>query len=280
MDVHLRDLRYFVAVAEELHFTRAAERLFVSQPALSKQVRALERQLGVELLVRGPRSVSLSAAGAALLDPARALLDDWDEAVRAVGAPALVLGLQTAVGRDLLRDALSDLRATGVRVSLRLVPWVDPSAGLADRTSDVALVWLPLALTGVRTRVLATEERWVALPAGHPLAARERVGYPDLVDEAFVALPASAGPLRDFWLALDARSAPPVIGAEAESAEATFEAVAAGLGVALLAAGNADLHRRSDVVCRPVDGLEPARLALAWRADDDRPSVRALVAAF
>jgi len=87
MDVHLRDLRYFVAVAEELHFTRAAERLFVSQPALSKQVRALERQLRRPLFERDRRAVRLAAAGRALLEPARALLRDW-----AVTACADVVG--------------------------------------------------------------------------------------------------------------------------------------------------------------------------------------------
>jgi DNA-binding transcriptional LysR family regulator len=86
MDVHLRDLRYFVAVAEELHFTRAAERLFVSQPALSKQIRQLERDLRVMLLQRDHRTVSLTPAGAALLPTAQALLRDWEAAQHAIAA--------------------------------------------------------------------------------------------------------------------------------------------------------------------------------------------------
>ncbi|MDF3148982.1 LysR family transcriptional regulator, partial [Streptomyces sp. T21Q-yed] len=86
MDVHVRDLRYFTTVAEELHFTRAAERLYVSQPALSKQVRALERQLGVELFRRGPQGVSLTEAGTALLPHARRVLDAWAEGAAALEA--------------------------------------------------------------------------------------------------------------------------------------------------------------------------------------------------
>lgn len=86
MDVHLRDLRYFTEVADELHFTRAAERLRISQPALSKQIRALERQLGFSLFDRGPRSVALTAQGEALLPAARALIGDWEHALRAARA--------------------------------------------------------------------------------------------------------------------------------------------------------------------------------------------------
>ena len=87
-DVHVRDLRYFLAVAEELHFTRAAERLYVSQPALSKQIRALERQLGVELLRRDPRGVLLTEAGQALLPHARQVLAAWAAAAVAIAASA------------------------------------------------------------------------------------------------------------------------------------------------------------------------------------------------
>src|SRR3954466_10590918 len=93
-DVHVRDLRYFLAVAEELHFTRAAERLYVSQPALSKQIRALERQLGVELLRRDPRGVLLTEAGQALLPHARQVLAAWAAADRGT----LVVGMSTSPG--------------------------------------------------------------------------------------------------------------------------------------------------------------------------------------
>src|ERR671931_2722555 len=107
MDVHLRDLRYFVAVAEELHFTRAAERLHVSQPALSKQIRLLERHLRAPLFVREPRSVRLTPVGAELLAHARDVLDRWDAGLAVVNEVAasdrrvLVVGIHTSVGRDL-----------------------------------------------------------------------------------------------------------------------------------------------------------------------------------
>ena len=105
MDVNLRSLRYFVAVAEELSVTRAAERLYVSQPALSKQIQQLERTLRATLLQRDPRGVTLTAAGEELLAQARPLVAAWDTAVRAVRAAAdvrvLRLGMQTSLGRSL-----------------------------------------------------------------------------------------------------------------------------------------------------------------------------------
>ncbi|MBA9006746.1 LysR family transcriptional regulator [Thermomonospora cellulosilytica] len=285
MDAHLRELRYFAAVAEELNFTRAAARLFVSQPALSKQIRALERRLGFELFERRPRALALTEQGAALLPAARRILADWDRAYaecRAIGRPrTLVVGMQTAVGRDLQRRAMARFRerAPGWRISLRLVGWDDPSAGLADATSDVAFVWLPVPAEGIAVHVLARERRWVALPEGHPLADHAEVPFADLLAEPFVALPEQAGPLRDFWLAAGHRDGrPPVIGAEATAADEVFEAVASGLGVALVAEGNAALYRRPGVVCRPVTGLPPAELAVAWRADDPRQAPRAFVA--
>ncbi|HZG06414.1 MAG TPA: LysR substrate-binding domain-containing protein [Streptomyces sp.] len=290
MDVHLRDLRYFVAVAEELHFTRAAERLYVSQPALSKQVRVLERQLGCTLFERRARTVALTAHGEALLPRARQLVADWDRALRAVRAAgpvvALTVGMQTAVGRDLQRVALRGFRERGWRISLRLVSWEDPTAGLADGSSDAAFLWLPVRNGGLRWRTLVREPRWVVLPVGHRLAAGAGEGggpvdFAELLGEPFVALPRSAGPLRDFWLAADERGGrEPVVAMEAAGPDEVFEAVAAGLGVALVAEGNARLYPRPDVVCRPVRGLRPAQLAIVWRADDPRPEVAEFVRAF
>ncbi|MEW2519475.1 LysR family transcriptional regulator [Actinacidiphila alni] len=294
VDVHGRDLRYFLAVAEELHFTRAAERLFVSQPALSKQVRALESQLGIALFVRAPRGVSLTAAGAALVPHARRVLGAWDEAwaaveeARAAERGTLTVGMSTSPGRGGLLPAIRS-RFTAAHpeatVRLRQVSWDDPTAGLADGGSDVAFVWLPLpGQERYDSLVVAEEPRLVALPDTHPLAARTPVGAPvdfaDLLDEPFLALPAAAGPLRDYWLATDARSGRPArIGAEVASTEETYEALVAGLGVVLLAAGNAPLVTLGGVTTRPVRGVSPSRFALAWPRDTPRPLIRGYVRA-
>ena len=129
-------------------------------------------------------------------------------------------------------------------------------------------------------QVVATEDRWVALSANHRLAGKAAVTLDDLGDEPFIALPVSAGPLRQFWLAAEERRAPPRIAAEAETAEETFEAVASGLGVALLAAGNADIYQRDDVVCRPVTDLPPSHLAVLWRTGDDRTAIQVFTGIF
>ena len=290
MDVHSRDLRYFAAVAQELHFTRAAELLFVSQPALSKQIRMLERTLGAPLFERDRREVRLTAVGAALLPHARRVLEQWTEAERAVAAARaalqsrLVVGMSTGPGRGGMLPAIRS-RFTAeypdAQLVLRQVDWTDSSAGLADGSSDVAFLWLPQP-DGERLRwlVVAEEPRLVALPETHRLAGREAVDFGELLDEPFLALPGSAGVLRDYWLATDERGGrEPRVGAEISGIDETYEALVGGQGICLLGAGNAPLLTRGGVVTRAVRGLSPSRFALAWRADDTRPLVHAFARA-
>ncbi|WP_131785665.1 LysR family transcriptional regulator [Protofrankia symbiont of Coriaria ruscifolia] len=284
MDVHGRDLRYFVAVAEELHFTRAAERLFISQPALSKQIRTLERQLGAPLFERDRQGVRLTPVGAALLPHAQRVLAAWDtaweaaEQAKAAERATLVVGMSTSPGRGgllpAIRSRFTDTHPAAT-VKLRQVNWDDSTAGLQDGTSDVAFVWLPIPDPGRYAWVVVAEEpRLVAMPQTHPLADRGVVDFADLLDEPFLALPESAGVLRDYWLALDARGGrPPRIGAEIASTDETYEALVDGRGVCLLAAGNAPLITLGNVVTRLVRGISPSQLALTWRADDHRPLV-------
>jgi DNA-binding transcriptional LysR family regulator len=289
MDAHLRDLRYFVAVAEELSFTRAAERLVVSQPALSKQIRQLELMLGASLFERDRRRVSLTEAGSALLATARQLVADWDVAVGQIDQlvtaekQTLTVGLLTSLGRDLypsIARVFAD-RQPGWRLVLRMHDWSDATAGLADRSTDVAFVWLPVNDARIAHSVLLSERRWVALARGHCLAAQPEIDFDDLADEPFVALPRSAGALREFWLAMDARAdgIPPRIAAEAKTPEEKFELIAAGAAIGLLSEGNVALYARPDIVCRPVRGLAPSVLAVAWRRDDGRPAVHAFAQA-
>jgi DNA-binding transcriptional LysR family regulator len=289
MDVHLRNLRYFAAVAEELHFSRAAERLRVSQPALSKQIRQLERELRFTMFRRDRRRVELTAAGEALLPAAQQLLADWEKALAAATQRAseegklLQVGFQTSVGGGLYQDIAARFGAVRPdwRLTLRAHVWSDPTGGLLDRSADVAFVWLPAgAEDEIEVEALRSERKYVALPAGHRLARRRAVQMTDLLDEAFVALPPEAGALRDHWLALEDRGGHPVrIGAEARTADEAFEAVATGHGVVLLAQGNVSVYARPGIVCRPVLGVQPSQLAIAWRRDDHRAAVREFVGA-
>lgn len=140
-------------------------------------------------------------------------------------------------------------------LTLRQVGWDDPTAGLAEGSSDVAM-----------------SDR-------HPLAGREVMDFEELVNEPFLALPRSAGGLREYWLATAHRSGrDPVIGAEISSTDETYEALVDGRGICLLARGNAPSVAREGVVIRPVRGLPPCELALAWRVDRPQPLVRDYVA--
>jgi DNA-binding transcriptional LysR family regulator len=288
MDAHLRDLRYFVAVAEELNFTRAAERLHLSQPALSKQIRSLEATLRARLFRRDRRQIELTAAGATLLAVARNLLQDWDDGVAMVGdaaaqdARVLRVGTLTSIGRGLY-PAITDefaKRQPGWQVELHGYGWGDPTAGLRDRVADAAFVWLPIDAPEIETAVLATERRFVAISARHQLADRQTIEFSEIINEPVAALPASAGIQRDFWLAIDARAdRPPLVAAEVSAADEKLEIVSSGTAITLLAEGNADIYSREGIACIPVSGLEPARLAIGWRRGDRRPAIQDFVQA-
>jgi DNA-binding transcriptional LysR family regulator len=286
MDVHLRDLRYFVAVVEELNFTRAARRLHLSQPALSKQIQSLETALDAQLLQRNRREVNLTGAGEALLASARSLLESWDGLTTIVADAAardarlLRVGTLTSIGRALYPGVIDHfaLRQPGWRVELRSFAWGDPTAGLRDRVTDAAFLWLPIDADDISYEILVTERRVLGLSTKHPLARRASVTFADIADEPLLALPESAGPLRDFWLANDQRTGQQAtIAAEVTSADETFELVASGAAAHLMAEGNANIYARPGITFVPVDGLDPAHLAIGWRRDDTRAPVRAFV---
>ncbi|RKE18041.1 LysR family transcriptional regulator [Streptomyces sp. TLI_171] len=272
MDVDTRMLRYLTMVCEEGQLTAAAARLGVSQPTLTKQVRALERELGVELFRRSKAGVSPTAAGAELAGHAKQLLAGWEEALRATRRAAAEAGGELRVGFEgstinlLGRAVVEDFarRMPGWRVQMRQNNWFDESLGLASGQLDLALWHAPACVAERYAHVLlGTEERWVVLAADHRLAARVTVHADDLWDEPFVSIPEEAGLWRDYWLGAPERGGRPVrIGAVAHNADEWMAAVACGQGVGFAPQSAARWAGRPDVRCLPVRGLSPSLVGL------------------
>ena len=287
MDVHLRDLRYFTAVAEELHFRKAAERLFVSQPVLSRQIARLEQDLKAQLFIRDRRSVQLTSAGEALLHRARHLLEDWDAATKEVAILArkeqsvLVIGLQTGVGRGMLHTLTQALNAIQWRPELHQVAWNDATAGVEAGDCDAGFAWLGTTINPHCDYVVVAEEPiMLAVNSQHRLAGRRQASFAEISNEPLVALPESAKELRSFWLAEHARHGSPApIACEAETADEALENVAAGNGSVFISAGNSVLYAREGVHFLEVPDLLPARLAFLWRAGDTRDVIRVAASA-
>lgn len=287
MDVHLRDLRYFIAVAEELHFRKAAERLFVSQPVLSRQIARLEQDLKARLFIRDRRSVQLTSAGEALLHRARNLLEDWDAATKEVTTLArkeqsvLVIGLQTGVGRGMLHTLTQALNAIQWRPELHQVAWNDATAGVEAGDCDAGFAWLGTTINPRCDYVVVAEEPiMLAVNSQHRLAGRRQASFAEVSNEPLVALPESAKELRSFWLAEHARHGSPAqIACEAATVDEALENVAAGTGSVFISAGNSVLYAREGVHFLEVPDLPPARLAFLWRADDNRDVIRVATSA-
>src|SRR5579859_889983 len=288
MDVDTRLLRYFAAVAAEGNLTRAAQRLYVSQPALTKQIKQLESQLGVRLFSRSWAGMTLTAAGQALADRAPAVLAEWQQALAETKAAAsretqvLRVGFMSSAANEATQEIIAAFgrRRPGWRVDLQQAAWSDPTAGLASGDVDAALLRLPFpGQDEVRTEVLLTEPRWVALPATHPLAGRDRVDFRELRDEPFVAAPEETGWWRDYWLATAERQGHPVrIGYVTDQPDAWLAAIANGYGIALAPESAARYYARPGIVYRPVTGVSPSQACVAWRpAQDDDPVVQDFV---
>ncbi|MFF7360134.1 LysR substrate-binding domain-containing protein [Streptomyces sp. NPDC008125] len=283
MDIDTRLLRYFATVAEEGHLTRAAERLFISQPALTKQIKQLETQLGVELFTRSRTGMSLTDAGRALTARVPTVLEDWDLALRETRAAAgrathvLRVGFVASAANESTQKIIGSFAQyrPGWRVEMRQSDWSDPTAGLADGQVDVALLRLPFpGQDTLRVKVLITEPRWVGIPSTHPLAELAEIPFHRLWDEPFVATPAESGWWRDYWLATDERDGRPVkIGAIAKNPDEWLTAIANGYGVSLTPEATARFYQRPGVTYRPVTAVSSSQVGVAWAPAGDNDPV-------
>jgi DNA-binding transcriptional LysR family regulator len=240
--VDVRQLRYFLAVADELHFGRAAARLHIAQPALSQQVRALEAELGLQLLERGARGVTLTDAGAQLHQEALAVVARFDAAVATMARVrdgsigAVRVGVFSGPVRLRLAAVLGELRRVhpGLEILTVHMPARAQEAALRDGGLEIALLpWEPAP--PLHGRVLERQPLGIALPAGHPLAARGSVTPADLRSLALVWMGRSSDPdLYDAIVRkLDAAGGRPASLLEAATPESSLSIVAAGVAASL-----------------------------------------------
>ncbi|MEV7422250.1 LysR substrate-binding domain-containing protein [Streptomyces sp. NPDC091212] len=269
MDLDLRKLRYFVAVADQLHFSRAADELHIAQPALSRQIRALEQDLGASLFTRDRHGVALTDAGRQLLADAGPLLASAHAVrhrvtVAARGSQRLVVGFRAGIAVIPAARAF-ETRHPDVVVDVQRIEWGDQATMLLDGRIDIGYVRLPIDEAGLRVAPLYTEPRVAVLPAGHRLAGKEEVTEADLAGEPLVwhADPSTQPTRRPH----------PNAGYLVRGVDETLEHVAAGRGISFLARSATVFYSHPDISYVPIPDLAPDQVCLAVAASRTSPMV-------
>jgi DNA-binding transcriptional LysR family regulator len=265
--MELRHLRYFVAVAEELHFGRAAERLYVVQPAVSEQVRKLEQELGVRLFDRTPRSVSLTSAGAALLEEARLVLRQAEvaklaaQSARDRATMRLRIGYLADALPSVVPRALRHLAVTAPRVHVALQS--APARRLIDdlraRRLDAVVTSLPAATSGLRITALGWESAIAAVPLDHAQALRPALVLEWVTSDQLLVLPREVDPAFYDAVGTTCRKdglEPAFV--EVATVDDALLAAAAGAGIALVPESVADRYAARGIRFLPLQGAEPA----------------------
>jgi DNA-binding transcriptional LysR family regulator len=267
-DVDLRKLRYFVAVAEQLHFGRAAEALHIAQPVLSRQIRALEDELKAQLFVRDKRATELTPAGRQLLSDAGPLLVSADALRRRVtraarGPGSFTIGFMPGL---IVTEPVRVLASCHPRLTVNVLrtSWDDQTAVLHDGRADVSYIRLPVDQSGLQVRPLLAEPRVAALPADHRLAGKDTISIADLADEHLLQDPAAVPEWRDIAAEMRSRHrrGVPVF----RTVEEKLEHVAAGHGVVVLPLSTAVFYTRPGVAYSHVRDIPPNQVCLAWDA--------------
>jgi DNA-binding transcriptional LysR family regulator len=285
MNIELRHLRAIVAVAEELNFTRAAERLFIAQQALSNQIRQAENELGVRLFDRSTRHVALTPAGEEFSERAAQILASVEDAGRAaqeVAQPrtALKVGFVASVEHSAFAHIVAEFerRRPDVDVFITFGDTTEPTGGLRTRETDVAFVYGPFDRSGLETSLLFTEPVGIVMAADHPLAALEDLTLERALAEPTFDFTTGDRAWRDYWMAIPhRRGKPPIVVAHFKTLDALVEALRARLGVHTGTRSLADLGGGA-LVWREMADLQPLEHFVAWRAGDDRSEVTDFVA--
>lgn len=284
MDV--RDLRYFLALADELHFGRAAERLHIAQPALSQQLKRLERELGLRLVERSSRQAVLTDAGEVLRAEAVEAVARFDAVTAAMARVRqgklgrLVLGMSPGVRPQLLRQLLAALGGDPTAaVETRAASGAEAPALLHRHQIDAALVHVVPRDAALAAQELERLPLGVALPSGHRLARRRTVRPRDLTGETLIWVSRSAEPVlhEQVMSALAGAGYRPGPTQHPPTVETSLNLVAAGLGVSLKLRHELDQAPRRGVVWRPLGDVElTVPTALVWRRGDRSPLLTAL----
>lgn len=277
-----RLLQYFVAVAEELNFSRAAQRLHVSQPAVSRQIRQLEQNFGVQLFERMGHLIQLTKAGQMLLEEARSLLAHMEQTTRIVRETGsgevgrLTLGFIPAASNEVLPGILREFRARFPKVELTLREVMPEQAvqRLHDGRVDVSFLLLSGADLDFHYKTVSRELLVVALPEAHPLTAEPRIEMSKLADESFImparySVPSLYGKVME--VCRQAGFTPNIAQEGVGLMQTTIGLVAGGIGVALVPASLQNLSRKG-VVYREVQDLKPTvEMSVLWRPSDNNP---------
>ena len=273
-------------LAEELNYRRAAERLFITQPALSTAIKQLEHQFGVVLFIRSTRDVALTDLGAAWLPQVLQALGGVDAVVGNLVTMSgtrqgrLRVGYLIGTGADLLFRLVRHFESAFPEVTVEPIEFdfSDPTAGLAQGSTDVAIIRPPVDLPEHRMLMLDAESWVVCLPRDHRLAERAEVSILELLDDPIVCAPLAAGTWRDYWLAMDVRgNRPPTIAAVAATYEAETTSIARGLGISFTSSSVARFYDRPGIVYVPITDRPQSYTALAWNPTALSPQADALV---
>ena len=266
--MELRTLRYFVAVAEELHFGRAAQRLHLSQPPLSRAIKHLEADLGTTLLHRSPAGVTLTEAGRTLLHEARALLKHADRVRAKLTRATITVGILADHGATKLAAAFRQ-EHPHVEIRVREADLTDPTCGLRTNQVDVALTRGPFDETGLKTLVLRQDPVGAVLRADDPLAQRDSLTTGDLADRDWFQFPAGTDEIwQTYWNGGRPRRGPTV-----RAVQECVQSVLWNGTVGLAPLG----HDLGELKVVPLTDLPPSPVVIAWKGDD--PLTRAFVEA-
>jgi DNA-binding transcriptional LysR family regulator len=280
-------LHYFIAVAEELHFSRAAQRLCISQPPLSQQIRGLEDELGVKLFERTKRQVQLTQAGKVFLDRSYQVLAQLEQAIEAtqqIGrgeVGRLAIGFVGSATYTVLPEILRVFRSQFPAVELRLheLTTQEQIQALHHKQIDIGIVRSAISEPGLRAECILQESLVLALPETHPFSAQTQVSLSTLASELFILFPAKMGPIFYEQIIHICQQAGfrPQVAQEAVQMQTIVGLVAAGLGIAFVPASLQNFHR-SGVVYRPLQEQTPKTgLYLAWRQHDPSPAIGAFL---